>query len=141
MGDEIGEAINFSVDLIVASIVIAMWSTLMYMSNEMGRTSQAEADSIATVQEYRKLNAYDGTTVLPQDIINYIFETRGSPEVWVDTNVSPGVDAFTLKWTPTSASSDYTAEALANKLPTNVSYLSTIVKDANGSVIRLEFRR
>lgn len=140
MGEEISSAINLSVDLLIAAMVIGTWSALMYMANYLGRYQQAEADSIKVIQEYRKYNQYDATVVAPQDIVNLIFESRGTPEVWVDTDETDGV-SFDWKWTATSSPCPYTATDLTTLLPSIGTYDSSIIYDANGAVLRFEFRR
>lgn len=140
MGEEISTAINLAVDLIISALIIGAWSALMYMANELGRTQQAELDAINVVQEYRKWNQYDNSNVYPQDVINLIFETRGYPEVWVDTDTTAGVN-FSWKWTPSSSPCPYTAVELSTLLPVSGIYLSSIVYDLNGAILRVEFRR
>ena len=47
---------------------------------------QEDDNAVAIVKEYRHYSQFDGTTDLYlQDVISAIAESRGMPEIWVDT--------------------------------------------------------
>lgn len=141
MERDTGNAILIAVSLFVGAIVLGVWASLGASSSEYTRYLQNEVNAVEVVKEYRKWLAYDNTTLMPQDVMSLIFETRGLPEVWVDTDPNPAVANFSLKWTEASAPTPYTAEAISNILPPDIPYTSSLVKDVNGALLRIEMKR
>lgn len=140
MGNDLSDAVYMAVDLFLLGLLLTSVSILMQQSALMGSYLNQRESAIAVVQEWRVWNQYDNTEVYPQDVINLIFETRGMPEVWVDID-NTVVDNFAYKWTTTSAPCNYTAVDLSNLLPVSGPYTSKLVKDLNGAILRVEFRR
>jgi len=140
MDRSITDSINLWLSIIIAGIILNIWAISGSVSREYSRYQQSELDAIAVVKEYREWNVYDNTQVYAQDIATAILKYRGKPEVFVDTDLTVAV-VWGLKWDMATAPTQYTATIISGQLPVNAIYISTIVKDANGSVIRLEFRR
>jgi len=134
------DSIMIWLGIITASIVIGIWVTLGSIQRDFARYQQSEVDAISVVKEYRKWNAYDETTVFPQDVVSLIFMTRGYPEVWVDTDAT-AANSFTQKWTVATSPTPYTAAAISTLLPSTGVYTSHLVYDVNGEVSRVEFWR
>ncbi|QUI25102.1 hypothetical protein HZI73_23625 [Vallitalea pronyensis] len=140
--DEWSKIIWVSIDLMTAALILVSALTISRISRDFGRVQQQEINAVAVTKLYRTYNRYDNQTNLtPQDIITLIFETRGRPEIWVDTTAGSAV-SFTQKWTPTSPSNMWDLTHITeNVLPVTASYTSTIEKNANGEISRVEFRR
>ncbi len=142
--DEWSKIIWVSVDLMTAALILVSALTIARISRDFGRMQQQEVDAIAITKLYRTYNRYDNQEDLaPQDIISLIFETRGKPEIWVDTTAGSTV-RFGYKWTATIAATsnmwDLT-HITENILPVSATYTSTIEKNANGEISRVKFRR
>ncbi len=142
--DEWSKIIWVSVDLMTAALILVSALTIARISRDFGRMQQQEVDAIAITKLYRTYNRYDNQEDLaPQDIISLIFETRGKPEIWVDTTAGSTV-SFGYKWTATIAATsnmwDLT-HITENILPVSATYTSTIEKNANGEISRVKFRR
>lgn len=145
--DEWSKMIWVSVDLMAAALILVSALTITRISRDFGRMQQREIDAITITKLYRTYNKYETDEYLaPQDIISLIFETRGRPEVWVDSMPGTG-DANTLfsyVWDtshpPTSNMWDLT-HISENILPVSAPYKATIIKNDNGEISRIEFRR
>lgn len=142
MGEEWSKTIWIGIELSIAALVLTVAVILSSFATEMGRVQQLEVDAIEVTKEYRKYNRYDGTQVYPQDIISVIFETRGTPEVWVDTLAGAG-ENFSLKWTKAISpeSSMWDLSYVSTLLPTTGTYQSSIYRNSNGEICTIKFRR
>lgn len=142
MGEEWSKTIWIGIELSIAALVLMVAVVLSSFAGEMGRVQQREIDAIEVTREYRQYNRYDGTQVYPQDIISAIFETRGAPEVWVDTAAGTAVN-FSLKWTRSIPVGDamWNLSNVSVLLPETGTYQSSIHRNENGEIDRLEFRR
>lgn len=142
MGDEWSKTVWIGIELSIAALVLTVAVILSSFAGEMGRVQQREVDAIEITREYRKYNRYDGTQVYPQDIISAIFETRGYPEVWVDTTAGAGVN-FSLKWTKSIPANDNMWKLIhvSTLLPTTGIYQASIHSNDNGEIAKIEFRR
>lgn len=127
-----------------AALILVSALTIARISRDFGRVQQQEVNAVAITKLYRTYNRYDNQKdLMPQDIVSLIFETRGKPEIWVDTTAGSAV-SFDYKWTailaPTSNMWDLT-HITENILPVSATYTSTIEKNDNGEISRVEFRR
>ncbi|GMQ55943.1 hypothetical protein AN1V17_03350 [Vallitalea sediminicola] len=142
--DEWSKAIWIFVELIIASLILLSMVLLARTAGDIGRVQQREIDAVAETKEFRTYFRYEeNEEIYPQDIISIIFETRGYPEIWVDTTIEED-EEFNYKWTTSLPSNDITWDLTyisENILPYKSQYESSIVKDANGEITRIEFRR
>lgn len=141
MGDSTLQSISIWVSIVLAAIVLGIWSTLMFVQGEYARYQQSEIDAIEQVKEYREWNSYDNTQVYPQDIATLILKKKGSIAVWVDTDVNPAAETWGEIWDETTVSTEFTAINISGRLPVTGIYTSTLIRDLNGSIVRVEFRR
>jgi hypothetical protein len=129
-----------SVSATLAAMVIGFATILGSFSHQQAVMQNEEDNAIAIVKEYRKYNQYDNQVLYPQDVISAIADSRGVPEVWVDTVDGPAVN-FSWMWTAATPAAQFSTTYLSSVFPIGGAYTSSIVKDLNGSIIRLEFRR
>lgn len=134
------EAIWLSFSAMIAALVLSFVALLGAFARQAAALQAEEDNAIAIMKEYRKYAQYENTQLYPQDVISAIARTRGEPEVYVDTDEGPGV-SFTWQWTESTNPSEFSPTYLSGIFPLTGKYQSTIVKDLNGSIIRLEFRR
>ncbi|MCD1257375.1 hypothetical protein B5M42_000810 [Paenibacillus athensensis] len=133
-----------SISAMAAALVLALIAVLGSFARQGAAIQQTDDNAIAIVKEYRKYEQFDGTKNLyAQDVISAIAESRGNPEIWVDKQ--PGVtDDFSIKFTKSTSAANFSTKALTadeNKFPVTARYDSKLIKDANGAIIRIEFRR
>ena len=136
-------AVWASVSAMTAALVLSFIVVLGSLARQSASIQQEDDNAVAILKEYRQFNQFDGTTNLyPQDVISAISETRGMPEIWVDTTAGSGVN-FNWKWTPTTLPEQFTTTYLTDPTLFNVAarYNSTLIKDLNGAITRIEFRR
>jgi hypothetical protein len=142
--DEWSKAIWIFVELMIASLILVNVVILVRMASEAGRAQQREIDAVAVTKEFRTYFRYEeNDEIYPQDIISIIFETRGYPEVWVDTTIGDE-DGFNYKWNTSLPSNDTKWDLTnisENILPYKSMYKSSVVKNINGDINRIEFRR
>jgi len=141
MGDGALQSVGLWLSIILAAIVLGVWSTLMAIQGEYARFQQSEIDAVEQVREYREWNAYDNTQVFPQDIATLVMKTKGSIEVWVDTNADPGLETWGVIWNAATPPANFTAVTVSGALPVSGLYTASIIKDVNGSIRKVEFRR
>lgn len=142
--DEWSKTIWIFVELMISSLILISMVVLSRMAGDVGRFQQSEIDAVESTKEFRTFFKYEeNEEIYTQDIISLIFETRGYPEVWVEKNVGHS-DDFTYKWTTSIPTNDdkwdlaYIGEEM---LDYDNKYKSSIVKNANGEISRIEFRR
>lgn len=147
-------AVWASVSAMTAALVLSLIFLLGSFAREAVAIQQTDDNAIALIKEYRKYSRYNGTTdLVPADVITAIAETRGQPEIWVDA-VSGSNVSFDLKWSTQTPSNMFKTDVLVyafelldkqnaggNSEYSVGKYDATIVKDPNGAVIRIEFRR
>lgn len=141
-------AIWASISAMTAALVLSLIFVLGSFARQAVEIQQVDENAVAIVKEYRRYSPYDGTTdLLTADVFTAIAETRGLPEIWVDTNEGPAVE-FNWRWTTDTDKELFKVESLATVFPTlnnyDVSkdrYDANIVKDLNGVVEHIEFRR
>jgi hypothetical protein len=136
------EAIWIAVSAMLAALVITFASSLGAIGGQIADQQQTQYNNMIAMQEYRQWDQYDNTLVYPQDVISFILQYRGDPEAFVDTSAGGGAPAnYSLQWTSTSAPCAYTDQDISDLLPIGVSYTANIIKDGNGAVIAVQFRR
>ncbi|GKX28635.1 hypothetical protein SH1V18_11150 [Vallitalea longa] len=142
--DEWSKAIWIFVELMISSLILISMVVLARMSGDVGRIQQSEIDAVESTKEFRTYFKYeDNEEMYSQDIISLIFETRGYPEVWVEKEKGAS-DDFTFKWNPSIPTNDkrWDLTHISEKmLEYDNKYKSSIVKNANGEISRIEFRR
>lgn len=137
-----------SISAMTAALVLSFIVVLGSLAREAASLQHAEDNAIAIMQEYRKYHQYDGKRgadgLYMQDVVNAIAESRGMPEIWVD--IEPG-DAYSFtsawQWTATSELARFTTQSLTTAFQPLLlaRFDSELVRDANGAIIRIEFRR
>jgi len=134
-------AVWASISAMTAALVLSLVFMLGSFAREAVKIQQTDEDAIAIIQEYREYSRYDGTKGLyPSDVITAISESRGFPEIWVDKEEGQRED-FSLKWTRDSAPEDFATANLVEEFPLVALYDATLIRDLNGVVSRIEFRR
>jgi len=149
-------AIWASMSAMTAALVLTLIFTLGSFAREAVNIQQVDENAIAIVKEYREYSPYDGTTgLLIPDVITAIGQTRGQPKIWVDINPTDA-DNFSLVWTNETGNEFFQTSILLyifsedDEYKVNYKYGfdvskdrfdATLVKDLNGAVERIEFRR
>lgn len=140
--DEWKESVWIMVSVSISAIVLLFAVNLGSIGNQLAAQQQTENNSIAVIQDYREWSQYDNTQLYPQDIISFILQYRGTPTAMVDTGAGSGAQAdYSLVWSNSSAPCNYTDVDISNLLPVGASYTSTLIKNGNGAVTAVEFRR
>lgn len=134
------QGIWISISLLVTAVVLSFGGMLATISKQQASAQQEEENSIAIVQEYRKYNQYDNTEIYPQDVISAIADSRGKPQMWVDSDDGASVN-YNWKWTPNTDPTQFSPSYLSELLPVGGTYVANLIKDANGAIVRIEFRR
>lgn len=70
-------------DLIIFALCLSMFSKQSSMAQDAGRIERENQNTIQTMQEYRKWNAWDNNLVYAPDVVSAILEFRGDPEIWI----------------------------------------------------------
>lgn len=134
-------AVWASISALMAALILGMIAVLGSLARESATVQHTDDNAVAIVKEIRRFSPYNNTTNLyPQDVISAIAEFKGMPAVWVDTLAGTGVN-FAWQWTESTSSSQYTTSYLTGIFPADGLYDASLVSDANGAVIRIEFRR
>ncbi|MDQ0885050.1 hypothetical protein QFZ81_000138 [Paenibacillus sp. V4I9] len=136
-------AVWASISAMTAALVLSFVVVLGSLARESASIQQEDDNAVAIVKEHRRYSQFDGTTNLyPQDVISAIAESRGMPEIWVDTTAGTNVN-FNWKWVSTTPASQFSTTYLTdpNLFPITARYDSTLVKDLNGAITHIEFRR
>jgi len=134
-------AVWASISAMTAALVLSLVFVLGSFAREAVKIQQTEEDAIAIIKEYREYSRYDSTKGLyPSDVITAISESRGFPEIWVDVEQGQGVN-FLWKWTRNTAPEEFTTAKLVDRFPLVALYDATLIRDLNGVVSRIEFRR
>ncbi len=141
-------AVWASISAMTAALVLSFVVVLGSLARESASIQQEDDNAVAIVKEHRHYSQFDGITNLyPQDVISAIAESRGMPEIWVDTTAGANVD-FNWKWVSTTPASQFTTTYLTGLtddypllFPITARYDSTLVKDLNGAITHIEFRR
>ena len=141
MDKSVVDSLGLWLALILAAITLSIWAVLMSVQGQYSRYQQSEIDAIEQVREYREWNTYDNTQVYAQDVASIVLKTRGSIQIWVDTDINPATETWGIVWDNTTLATEFTAAKISALLPVNGMYNSSIIKDVNGSISRLEFRR
>ncbi|WP_138755933.1 hypothetical protein [Paenibacillus sinopodophylli] len=134
-------AIWASISAMTAALVLSLIFVLGSFARQAVEIQQVDENAVAIVKEYRRYSPYDGTTnLVPADVITAIAETRGQPEIWVDTLAGAAVE-FNWKWTNNSPKELFKTDYLTDIFKDIGRYDAHIAKDLNGVVERIEFRR
>jgi hypothetical protein len=134
------EAIWLGISAMIAALVLSFAGILGSFAHQQASIQNEEDNAIAIVKEYRKYNQYDNQVIYPQDVISAIADSRGLPEVWVDTVDGPATN-FSWMWNPGTAPAQFSPTYLSGVFPVGGTYTASIIKDLNGAIIRLEMRR
>ena len=143
MMDEWKKLIWLFMSASTSAFVLITASVLASTGRQVGSQINAETIAIETLKEYRKYNNFYNKEVYTVDIINLIIETKGEIEIYVDVVDGP-ITNFSYKWGDIGLPSNhecYYEENIEKKLKDNKIYNSKIIKDANGTVKKIEFYR
>ncbi|GKU77572.1 hypothetical protein [Paenibacillus sp. L3-i20] len=153
-------AIWASVSAMIAALVLSLIFLLGSFAREAVQIQQHDDNAIAIVKEYREYSHYDGTTnLLAIDVMSAITESSGFPVIAVD--VQPGTYNVQFReWTTDTKKyyKDYfktkhlyeffddlvvkkEGEEEEEQGIYKFRYDASLVRDANGVVSRIEFRR
>ena len=134
----------------VSAFITAMLLTFsVVMGNEakqIARFQQKELDTISVLKEDRKWVRYDNVIVNQADVINCILENRSQVPAVAATAI-PAYDnpsasfAYNYLWNGTNPPADYSMEILNLCIPPGSTYRARLIKDGNGAVVYIWFRR
>lgn len=143
-------AIWAAISAMTAALVLSFIVVLGHLASDSARVQQEDDNAVAIIKEYRKYNQFDvdtttGIGLFPQDVVSAIAESRGVPEIWVDTLPGAGV-SFGMKWNAATPAANFSTIYLnslidPSSLPTTTRFDSKVVKDLNGAITSIEFRR
>lgn len=134
-----------SISAMMAALVLTLIVVLGSMARESSQIQHDDDNAVAIMKEQRKYVMYDGEIpLMAQDVISAIAESRGYPEIRIDIDPS-AADNFAWVWNTnrplTAFSTQYVTDNYFAAIPNSARYYGSLVKDANGAVIAIEFRR
>ncbi|WP_027088412.1 hypothetical protein [Cohnella panacarvi] len=142
-----------SLSAMAAAIVISFVVLLGSMARESANVMHEQDTAIEILKEHRKYSPYDGTSDLfAQDLISAIAESGGYPVIQVYTGLSSPDQLLTWERRtsplPSGAADPFSVEELTGKfndkfgnLLDSARFRSEIIRDANGAVSIIRFRR
>ncbi len=140
--NEWSSAIWASLSAMTAALVLTLIFTLGTLTRESAHIQQEQDNAIAILKEYRKYSPYDGAeNLLPQDVVAAIAESRGLPEIEVDTLLKDGT-SYSWEWTEASKKEEFSISDLLAKfavIPASVRYSSDLNKNLNGAITSIKF--
>lgn len=141
--DEWKEAVWLAVGAFVTAMLITFVVVMSSEVRQVARLQQQDIDAVAVLEEHRKWVKYDNVLVNQADVINCVLENRAQAPT-VAATANPASDnpnaPFVYDYTWTS-SSDYSMNALNVRIPPGSRYRAQLIKDANGAILYIWFRR
>lgn len=140
------EAVWLALSLMFGVVIILFINYFMLTGQEINRSVANEESMNELMADFRQYQAYDGTVVMPQDVVSMIMKSRGEPyadvydlnntnrKVWCSSKALR--DLYSL---PTD-SSTYDTEAVGNAIKQNVQYMCEIKRGASGEVHGIIFK-
>lgn len=147
------EGIWLAVSAFITATLLTFVVVMESMVKDVSRAQQRDSDSVVYLEEYRKISKYDKADANQADVVSCIMEYRlGTPAVTVTTGVvsdTPNAvytpanvaGASNYKWDATNPAGDYLAENINGKVPPEARFRSFVVKDGNGAIVYIWFRR
>lgn len=132
--DEWTDSVRIAVDVFVACVIIGALLLCMTLGHKISNYMDLEAAAAADVKDFRTQNAYEGTTVYAQDVVNLILTSDGYPEIYV---YKKGTHT-PLVWNRTAHASEYTTKAVGNAVGVSSAFSCTL-ETTNGEVTRFVF--
>lgn len=126
--------VMLTVELVTCALVLYNSAFLNNISITSNEIQQREANTMATLAEYREYNKFDNTLIWSQDVISTILQYRGLPEVSV--KYASGSNNL-VNYTLTTPSSDYTNAALTDRFGVSSKFHANLEKDLNGSIVKI----
>lgn len=135
---EWSDSVKIAIDLIIACIIISALLVCIGLGQKLMNTMDLQRAAAESVKEFRTANAYEGTTVYPQDVINLILVNQGWPEVEIQT--SSGSTKYL--WTRTSipSGSSLTSLSVGTLVDKYKTYTCTLQYNATGELERYIFK-
>lgn len=133
MSEDWTHLVWISLSLLIGVVLVTILLNFSYIGRQITSALYTERAMVEEIQDYRETSPYDGETVYAQDIVSLIFRNRGEPEVVVHTG------GRTLRWSLTTASTEYTSEAITTAININKMYDGIVERDASGAVLRFVF--
>ncbi|QGQ98790.1 hypothetical protein EHS13_29900 [Paenibacillus psychroresistens] len=136
-------AIWAGISAMTAALVLSFIVVLGHLASDSARIQQDDDNAVAIVKELRKYSQFNETTGLhAQDVISAIAEARGTPEIWVDTDIGVSTTFNTnWKWVSSTPPAKFGTAYLTSIFPITAIYDGHLTKDANGAITQIEFRR
>lgn len=138
--EEWTDSVRIAIDILVACVIITALLTVISLGSTISRTMENNAAAADVVKEYRTANAYEGSTVYPQDIVNLVIVNQGRPavEVYKTGNTSTTPD---LVWNTTTMSTQLTSLAVGNAIGLETTYTCQLRYDVDGGINAYVFRQ
>lgn len=138
--EEWTDSVRIAIDILVACVIITALLTVISLGSTISRTMENNAAAADVVKEYRTANAYEGSTVYPQDIVNLVIVNQGRPavEVYKTGNTSTTPD---LVWNTATMSTQLTSLAVGNAIGLETTYTCQLRYDVDGGINAYVFRQ
>lgn len=138
--EEWTDSVRIAIDILVACVIITVLLTVISLGSTISRTMENNAAAADVVKEYRTANAYEGSTVYPQDIVNLVIVNQGRPavEVYKTGNTSTTPD---LVWNTATMSTQLTSLAVGNAIGLETTYTCQLRYDVDGGINTYVFRQ
>ena len=134
MTETVTDFITTGVEVFLSAFLITVFLTVGTVTNNLNQEISYRDTLAQELQEYRKVNQWDGKDVTQADVIQCILTSRGEPGVLVQ------IGGSTLKWTTVTKSTDYTAEAIGTVVSNDYMYHASIDNTSgNGQVVSIAF--
>lgn len=138
--EEWTDSVRIAIDILVACVIITSLLAVISLGSTISRTMENNAAAADVVKEYRTANAYEGSTVYPQDIVNLVIVNQGRPavEVYKTGNTSTTPD---LVWNTATMSTQLTSLAVGNAIGLETTYTCQLRYDVDGGINAYVFRQ
>lgn len=128
--DEWTDSVRIAVDVFVACIIVSALLLSITLGHRISNYMDLQAAAAADVKEFRTANAYEGTTVYSQDVINLILTGRGLPAVTIKYR-----NGTSETWSLTSEPGvEYTTAALGSHIGVSKMFTCQLEFDSSGGL-------
>lgn len=136
--EEWTDSVRIAVDIFVACVIIGALLLCITLGHKISNYMDANQAAAEDVREFRTANAYEGTTVYSQDVINLILTNQGLPAVEV-TYTKNGATR-TSTWSLTEDPGvEMTTAALGAEIGVAKSFICTLEYSNDGGINTYQF--
>lgn len=144
--EEINKGITIAISAMVAAIILTFAITLGGVGKVIASGIQKDSDVQQELKEKRQWAPYDDRIVNQGDVIDCILKYRtGTPAITATGIPAPDDESAPFSiyylWNGANPTNEYTMDYLAARIPPGAKYRSKLIKDPNGALLYVWFRR